>query len=61
MSKLFVIKKEEKDGWKLWMQGQPYMNASFGISSVRPAGLWVNDNETKFIYKDNSIKVRIEE
>lgn len=59
MSKLFVIKKEDRNGWKLWMQGQPYMNASFGGASVRPSKLWVNDSEYKFTYTNKSVKVRI--
>lgn len=59
MSKLFVIKKEDRNGWKLWMQGQPYMNASFGGASVRPSKLWVNDSESKFTYTNKSVKVRI--
>ena len=59
MSKLFVIKKEDRNGWKLWMQGQPYMNASFGGASGRPSKLWVNDSESKFTYTNKSVKVRI--
>ena len=61
MSKLFVIKKEDRNGWKLWMQGQPYMNASFGGMSVRPSKVWVNDSETRFIYTDKSVKVIIKD
>ena len=59
MSKLFVIKKEDRDEWKLWIQGQPYMNAAFGVYSVSPSKIWINDLESKFTYSDNSVKVRI--
>lgn len=59
LSKLFVIHKEENKQLKLWMDGQPKINAHFFVKS-RPAKLMVNDQESSsYRYENNRLTVKI--
>ena len=49
LAKLFVIQKEENGRMKLWMDGQPKMNAGFR-SEKRPKAVVVNGKVTPVVY-----------
>lgn len=57
LSKLFVIQKAEGKQMKLWVEGQPKVNASFGHVN-RPASLEVNGKAVAVDYKQSMLKVR---
>lgn len=57
LSKLFVIQKTEGKQMKLWVEGQPKVNASFGHVN-RPASLEVNGKAVAVDYKQSMLKVR---
>lgn len=57
LSKLFVIQKEDKKQMRLWIQGQPKVNASFR-SIKRPAALEVNGKAMPVSYERSIIKVK---
>lgn len=57
LSKLFVIQKEEDKRMKLWIEGQPKVNASFGHVN-RPASLEVNGKSVPVSYKQSTLKVK---
>lgn len=57
LSKLFVIQKVEGKQMKLWVEGQPKVNASFGHVN-RPASLEVNGKAVAVDYKQSMLKVR---
>ena len=56
LAKLFVIQKEENGRMKLWMDGQPKMNAGFR-SEKRPKAVVVNGKVTPVVYEKGTVKV----
>ena len=56
LAKLFVIQKEENGRMKLWMDGQPKMNARFR-SEKRPKAVVVNGKVTPVVYEKGTVKV----
>lgn len=57
LSKLFYIQKEEGKGMKLWIEGQPKVNASFG-QMKRPGNLLVNGKQMPVNYERGLLKVK---
>lgn len=57
LSKLFVIQKEENKQLKLWIEGQPKVNATFR-NMKRPAALEVNGKTMPVNYERSSVKVK---
>lgn len=57
LSKLFYIQKEEGKGMKLWIEGQPKVNASFG-QVKRPGSLQVNGKQMQVSYERGMLKVK---
>lgn len=59
LSKLFVMQKSEGKQLELLIEGQSRLNASFR-SDKRPASVRVNKKSVPVIYKNRSVKVRID-
>lgn len=57
LSKLFYIQKEEGEGMKLWIEGQPKVNATFGHVK-RPSSLQVNGKQMPVSYERGMLKVK---
>lgn len=57
LSKLFYIQKEEGKGIKLWIEGQPKVNATFG-QMKRPGSLLVNGKQMPVSYERGMLKVK---
>lgn len=57
LSKLFYIQKEEGKGMKLWIEGQPKVNATFGQVN-RPSSLLVNGKQMPVNYERSALKVK---
>lgn len=57
LSKLYVVMKEKDDVLRLWIDGQPRVNAAFG-DVKRPARLEVNGMKMNVLYKDKVLKVK---
>lgn len=57
LSKLFVIQKEENKQLKLWIEGQPKINANFR-SERYPSSVTVNDKVIPTIYEHSIVNVK---
>lgn len=57
LSKLFVIQKEENKQLKLWIEGQPKVNATFG-NMKRPSALEVNGKRMQIDYAGSAVNVK---
>ena len=60
LSKLFFIRKEKEKDVRLWVEGQPSVNALFR-SAERPGHLTVNGERMNIDYKNGIIKVKYAE
>lgn len=60
MSKLFFIRKDTEKGLDLWINGQPYVNATFRVEK-RPIHLSVNDKNMIVNYQKGNVKVKYAE
>lgn len=57
MSKLFFIRKDTEKGLDLWINGQPFVNATFRVEK-RPIHLSVNDKNMIVNYQKGNVKVK---
>ena len=57
LSKLFYIQKEEGKNLKLWIEGQPKVNATFG-QLKRPGSLLVNGKQMPVSYERGMLKMK---
>lgn len=60
MSKLFFIRKDTEKGLDLWINGQPFVNATFRVEK-RPIHLSVNDKNMIVNYQKGNVKVKYTE
>lgn len=60
MSKLFFIRKDTEKGLDLWINGQPFVNATFRVEK-RPVHLSVNDKNMIVNYQKGNVKVKYTE
>lgn len=60
MSKLFFIRKDTEKGLDLWINGQPFVNATFRVEK-RPVHLSVNDKSMIVNYQKGNVKVEYTE
>ena len=60
MSKLFFIRKDTTRGLDLWINGQPFVNATFRVEK-RPIHLSVNDKNMIVNYQKGNVKVKYTE
>lgn len=60
MSKLFFIRKDTEKGLDLWINGQPFVNATFNVKK-RPIHLSVNDKNMIVNYQKGNVKVKYTE